>query len=84
MVATIASIFRLSRTMPKMPNIKARGIEQIISSPPRAAIGLPHPGRRQIRIINVAMGIAIKIDAILPNRISNPFQKTAEFKPSAS
>jgi hypothetical protein len=65
-----------------MPNIKARGIEQIISSPPRAAIGLPHPGRRQIRITNVAMGIAINIDAILPNRILN-LSKNAE-KPSAS
>jgi hypothetical protein len=65
-----------------MPNIKARGIEQVISSPPRAAIGLPHPpGRRQIRITNVAMGIAINIDAILPNSILN-LSKNAE-KPSA-
>ena len=70
-VARIASTLRLSRTMPKMPNIKARGIEQIMSNPPRAARGLPHPGRRQVRITNVAMGMTIKIDAILPNRILN-------------
>jgi len=59
-----------------MPNIKARGIEQIMSNPPRAAIGLPHPGRRQARITNVTMGIAINIDAILPKRILNLSKNT--------
>jgi len=68
-VAIIASSFRRSKMMPVMPSIKDTGIEKIISSPPRAAIGSPQPGWSSISPRIVAPPMASIIAEITPKRI---------------
>jgi len=43
-VTIIASNLLLSKIMPVIPNITETEYEKIISNPPRALRGLPHPG----------------------------------------
>jgi hypothetical protein len=65
-----ASIFRRSKIMPVIPNIKDTGNENIISSPPRAARGSPQPGWIKQSARKVIPPMASMIDEIIPNRIS--------------
>jgi hypothetical protein len=76
MVAMIASIRGRSKITPSMPSTRAAGNEHTTSNPPRIARGLPHPGRRQVRATNVAIGMAIKKADIFPKRILDSFPKT--------
>ena len=67
--AIIASVLGLSRMMPTIAIIRARGKQKSISSPPRAAMGLPHPGRIIIMQTIVRPAIARNVTAIFPKRI---------------
>ena len=53
--------------IPNIPTIKETGIEKKKSSPPRAASGLPHPGR-SINIANI-------VTPAMPSRIADIFPK---------
>ncbi len=75
-VVIIASILRLSQTIPTMPTIKAAGNEKIISSPPRAARGLPQPGLSIISAHIVTAAMPNKIAEIFPKRIVNSPKNT--------
>ncbi len=76
-----ASNLRLSRKIPTMPSTKAAGNDSIISSPPRTARGLPHPGRSKISATNVTKATPSRIAAIFPRRISVlSFQKNTKTK----
>jgi len=55
--------------IPTMPTIKAERNEKIISNPPRALRGLPHPGRSTISARKVAPAMPSKIAEIFPKRI---------------
>jgi len=61
--------------IPTMPTIKAARNEKIISSPPRAASGLPQPGRSIISAHIVARAMPNKIAEIFPKRISSLSKK---------
>jgi len=74
----IASNLLRSQAIPAMPNASAKGNETIISNPPRAARGLPHPGRIRIRATIVTAGIASKMPAIFPKRIFNLSQNAEQ------
>ena len=63
----IASNLRSSRIIPMIPTIIEAGMEHIKSSPPRAASGLPQPGR-SINIAHIVM-------AAIPSRIADIFPK---------
>ncbi len=65
-VVIIARDLRLSRTIPTMPNTKAKGNVSTISNPPRIARGLPHPGRRTAEAKIVTIEILSRIADILP------------------
>ncbi|MHC4587473.1 MAG: hypothetical protein ACYS3N_23350 [Planctomycetota bacterium] len=69
MVVIIASTLRRSRTIPIIPTITEAGIQEITSSPPRAAIGLPQPGRRIVIAAMVRIPMTSNVSAIFPNRI---------------
>lgn len=76
-----ASNLRLSRTSPTMPSTKAAGNDNSMSSPPRTARGLPHPGRSTISATSVTKAIPSRITAIFPRRISVlSFQKNTKTK----
>lgn len=66
----IAKNLRRSKMIPTMPNIKAAGIERFISNPPRAARGLPQPGRSIIIVPAVRVATTSNVIAIFPKRIS--------------
>ena len=68
-VVIIASNLRRSKTIPMIPNAKAAGNENIISNPPRAAIGLPHPSGSTISVTIVATAMPSRAAEIFPNRI---------------
>jgi hypothetical protein len=68
-VVIIASNLRLSRTIPVIPTIREAGREEITSSPPRAARGLPQPGRSTLIANIVAKVIPSRITDIFPKRI---------------
>jgi len=57
--------------IPRIPNIKETGNENITSGPPRAARGLPQPGRSIISAHIVARAMPNKIAEIFPKRIVN-------------
>lgn len=69
MVVIIASTLRWSRMIPMIPTIAEAGMEQKKSSPPRAASGLPQPGRSKNIMHIVATAIASRIAEIFPKRI---------------
>ena len=75
-VVIIASILRRSQMIPTMPNIKAAGNENVTSSPPRAARGLPHPGRSTITATIVAAAIPNRVAEIFPKRIFSSPEKS--------
>lgn len=65
----IAMNLRRSKMIPRIPNIKAAGIEMFISNPPRAARGLPHPGRSIIITPAVRAATTSNVIAVVPKRI---------------
>ena len=67
-VMIMASNLRLSKMIPTIPK-KMAGNEIVISNHPRAAIGLPQPGRSIITAKNVVTNMAKKIADIFPKRI---------------
>ena len=69
MVVRTARVFFLSKIIPRMPNIKAAGTENIMASLPKAAIGLPQPPPQSMRRIITAGMTARKPAEILPKRI---------------
>ena len=80
MVVTIGRILLLSKMMPRMPRTKAAGTESIIANPPRAAIGLPQPGRR-MKSIAITMGAtASKAAEIFPRRIFGILKQCYDIK----
>ena len=78
MVVIIASNLRWSQMIPTMPNIKAVGNENITSNPPRAARGLPQPGRSTITATIVATATPNRVAEIFPKRIFNSPKNTKQ------
>ena len=74
-VVMTASSLRRSRTIPVIPTIREAGIEEITSSPPRAARGLPQPGRSTLIAHIVAKVIPSRITDIFPKRIFINYKK---------
>jgi hypothetical protein len=73
-VVMIASSFWRSRMIPRMPNTKAAGKENIISNAPSVARGLPQPGLQSTAITNVAPAMISRVAEILPKRICFPMR----------
>jgi hypothetical protein len=65
-VEMMASRLLLSQMMPIMPNTRAAGKENITSSPPRAARGLPQPGLHRDNRITVAPAMINNVADIFP------------------
>jgi hypothetical protein len=76
-VVTIASDLRRSFAIPRMPKSRAAGNENIVSNPPRAAIGLPQPGLHRNAIRSVPPAMPSRAADIFPKRISFPFSVIA-------
>jgi hypothetical protein len=55
--------------MPKIPDTRAAGKENITSNPPRIARGLPQPGWHRNKRKNVAPAIINSMADIFPKRI---------------
>lgn len=76
MVVIIERTLRWSRIIPRMPNTKAAGNENIISNPPRIARGLPQPGRSTMVATMVTTGMPSKTADIFAQRIFSPSQNS--------
>jgi hypothetical protein len=65
-VTMIGSNLRRSRIIPRKPNNKATGEEYMISNLTKVDREVPHPGRRAIAAMIVALGMVSKIAPIFP------------------